>query len=285
MIRTLTADQLFSLPHHEIGGTINRFITHSARGIIIALVSLSLGGCAISNSISPQTASALPPELSIEEHTLEDGPDLEPLTFVPVEGTQEEILSKHRAKQATSARSPCHTECEASLDGHNLTATTFVTDTTGAQEVRAEVFENGEVIHTVQLGDPCAIPPLWGLWTYDGHWVLEAARVKARRQGGAITCDPTGQIIRDGQSLNEQHGYEESFGFQLMDGKPFYFFRRRGQVWISYDGREIPLGYTHISHYQCCSGAVMNLRTSRSMVAFFAQSDRIRYYVEIGVFE
>lgn len=264
---------------------MGRFITYSAAAPMLALACISLSGCVLFNAAPAQAPSTLPPELTIEEHALKDGPDLEPLTFVPVEGTQEEILSKHRAKRATSARSPCHTECEASLDGHNLTATTFVTDTTGAQEVRAEVFEDGEVIHTVQLGDPCAIPPLWGLWTYDGHWVLEAARVKARRQGGAITCDPTGQIIRDGQSLNEQHGYEESFGFQLMDGKPFYFFRRRGQVWISYDGREIPLGDSHVSHYQCCSGTAVNLRTSRSMVAFFAVRDGKRYYVEIGVFE
>jgi len=264
---------------------MGRFTTYSAPGTILVLMCISLSGCVLSNTAAAQAPSTLPPELTIEEHALKSGPDLEPLTFVSVDGTQQEILNKHRAKRATSARSPCHTACDASLEGRNLTATTFATDTTGAQEVRAEVFEDGEIIHTVQLGDLCAIPPLWGLWTYDGHWVLEAARVKARRQDGAITCDPTGQIIRDGQSLNEQHGYEESFGFQLMDGKPFYFFRRRGHVWISYDGREIPLGYTHISHYQCCSGAVVNLRTSRSMVAFFAQSDRTRYDVEIGIFE
>ncbi len=252
---------------------------------MIALVCIPLTGCALSGAAPAQAPATLPPELSIEEHALKEGPELEPLRLVPVEGTEEEILSKHQEKRASGPRSPCRRECEASLGDDRLTATTYVTETSGGKRVMAEVSPGGEVIHSLDLGDPCAIPPLWGLWTYDGHWVLEAARVKARRHGGAITCDPAGQIIRDGQSLNEQHGYEESFGFQLMDGQPFYFFKRRGLAWISYDGREIPLGYAHISHYQCCSGAVVNLRTSRSMVAFFAQRDGTRYYVEIGVFE
>jgi hypothetical protein len=232
-----------------------------------------------------QTSPTLPPELNIEEYALKDGPELEPLIFVPEEGTQEEILSKHQAQRATSTRTPCQPECEASLGGHSLTATTSITDTPGGQRVVAEVFEDGNVVHTIPLGDPCAIPPLWGLWAYEGHWVLEAAYVKARRQDGAIYCDPVGQIIWAGESLNEQHGYQESFGFQLMNGKPFYFFKRGERLGVSYDGHKVPLGYTHIFHYQCCSGSALNLRSSRSMVAFFAQRDRERYYVEIGVFE
>ncbi|MEA3377060.1 MAG: hypothetical protein U9R72_12780 [Chloroflexota bacterium] len=263
-----------------------RLTTPSAAGAILALVCISLSSCVLSNAEAVQAPSSLPPELSIEEHALKEGPELEPLRFVPVKGTEEEILSKHQEKRASSPRSPCRHECEASLGDARLTASTYVTETSGGRRVMAEVSRGEGVIHSLDLGDPCAIPPLWGLWTYDGHWVLEAARVKARREGRAITCDPAGQIVRDGESLNEQHGYQESFGFQLLDDKPFYFFKRRGQVWMSYDGREIPLGYTHVSHYQCCSGAAVNVRSSSKMVAFFASDDSgTRYYVEIGVFE
>lgn len=253
---------------------------------MIVLTCLCLAACIMGDSASPQRSSTLPPELSIEEHKLEEGPELEPLTFVPAGGTQEEVLSRHEAKRATSARTPCHGECEASRGSERLVASLTVTATReGDQKVFVDVVRNGETIYSAELGDACVVPPLWGLWTYEDHWVLEAAHVEARREGGAIHCYPTSQIIEDGKSLNKLHGYEESFGFQLMNGKPFYFFKRENGVGASYDGQEIPLGYTHISHYQCCSGAAANLRSSGSMVAFFAQRDGARYYVEIGVFE
>ena len=261
---------------------MNRFITHSEWSIVV-LICLCLGGCGFLNPVSPQTPSTLPPELSIEEHALQSAPELEPLTFVPVEGTQEEVLSKHQDKRAT-VPSP-HGGTGASLEDDNLTATTNVTNTDEGQEVSVEVSRDGEMIYSMQLGDTCAIPPLWGLWAYDDHWVLEVAYVKANRQGNAIYCESFGQIIQDGVSLNEQHGYQESFGFQLMNGKPFYFFKKRGRLGISYDSQEIPLGYTRVPHHQCCSGAALNPKSSANMVAFFAQRGKTQFYVEIGIFE
>jgi hypothetical protein len=101
--------------------------------MIVALICISLSDCVLSNAAPAQAPSTLPPELSIEEHALKEGPDLEPLTFVPAEGTQEEILDKHRAKQARRPRTPCQPECEASLRDHNVTAITFIADTTGGK--------------------------------------------------------------------------------------------------------------------------------------------------------
>jgi len=224
--------------------------------------------------------------LGWEEHALVGPPSLMPLTFDPVEGTQAEILSKHQAERATSARAPCYPECRVSLGDDSLVASATTVDARdGGQKVFVEVLREGETIYSTELGDVCVVSPLWGLWTYGDHWVLEAVHVQAHRQDRAITCEPTGQIIRDGQSLNEQQGYQESFGFQLLNEKPFYFYKRNGQLGIAYGGQEIPLRYTHISHYQCCSGAAANLRGSQSRVAFFARRDGTRYYVEIGVLE
>ena len=224
--------------------------------------------------------------LGWEEHALVGPLSLMPLTFNPVEGTQAEILSKHQAERATSARAPCYPECRVSLGDDSLVASATTVDARdGGQKVFVEVLREGETIYSTELGDVCVVSPLWGLWTYGDHWVLEAVHVQAHRQDRAITCEPTGQIIRDGQSLNEQQGYQESFGFQLLNEKPFYFYKRTGQLGVSYGGQEIPLRYTHISHYQCCSGAAANLRSSQSMVAFFARRDGTRYYVEIGVLE
>ncbi|MFW6135843.1 MAG: hypothetical protein ACOC7N_03380, partial [Chloroflexota bacterium] len=130
---------------------MNRLKTHSGWGII--LLCLCLGSCVLPNSASPRMSSALAAELSIEEHALKDGADLEPLTFVPVEGTREEILSKHQAKRATSARTPCRAECEASLGDESLVASIAITDTgDGGQKVFAEVLRDGETVYSAQLG-------------------------------------------------------------------------------------------------------------------------------------
>jgi len=202
--------------------SVSRVIVSDVMPGLIMPVCLCLGGCAPPSSTGSEPAAAVPPGLSVEEHELKPGPELDPLTFVPV--------------------------------------------------------------YSAALGDACVVPPLWGLWAYEGHWVLEAAHVKAHRQGDSVTCDAVGEIVRDGQSLNAQYGYQESFGFQLMDEKPFYFFKKGGEFGMSYDRHEIPLGYNHISHYACCSGAVANLRSSQTMVAFFAGRDGTTYYVEIGLF-
>jgi hypothetical protein len=59
-----------------------------------------------------------------------------------------------------------------------------------------------------------------GLWSWDGeHWLLEV----------------DGFLIQDGEVLNERLGYEDIFGWQLLNEKPFYYFRKGPRVGISYD--------------------------------------------------
>jgi hypothetical protein len=264
---------------HSIPGIISLGIL--MLGILMP-VCLCLGGCVSSSSTAPDPSAPRPPELRIEKHELKATPELDPMTFTPLEGTQAEILSRHPDQRAPGPRSPCD-PCEVSVGDASLVAAMTVTETEhGGQQVVVDVSRDGDRIYATSLGDPCVVPPLWGLWTYDDHWTLEVVRVEARQQGRAVTCDPVGDVIQDGESLNGRRGYQESFGFQLMGGKPFYFFKRRGEWAVWYDGDEIPLGYSRISHYACCSGAAANLRSSDSMVAFFAERDGTRYYVEIG---
>jgi hypothetical protein len=106
-----------------------------------------------------------------------------------------------------------------------------------------------------------------------------------QKSSNEIDFDVWGEVIQDGISLNKQHGYQEAFGFQLMKGKSFYFFKKRGRLGISYNGVEIPLGYTQVPHYWCCSAAALNPRSAKNMVAFFAQRGGVWYYIEIGVFD
>jgi len=277
-----------------------RFVTHSICGII-ALVCLCLGGCDFVNPVPPQTPLALVPKLSVEEYALKGMPEIEPLIFVPVKSTQAEILGKHQGER--NKRFPDWSYSNQRLVSRGddqLTAidnVTYAHYTDKGQEVSVavsssvQVSRHGEVIYTIQLGTAStnAIPNLWGLWAYDNHWVLEVAH--ATQKGvfsDAISSDVFGEIIQDGISLNKQHGYQETFGFQLMKGKLFYFFKKQGRFGVSYDHREIPLGYTQIPHYGCCSAGELNPRSAENMLAFFARRgivQQVWHYVEIGVFE
>ncbi len=231
--------------------------------------------------------------LDWEEHALTGPPAPEPLTFEPVEGTQAAILARHEDQRAIRAASPmaCMSRTAGPfLSAEPYTATTKTVEADAGRQVIAQVFRAGRPIYTLPLGDPCAVTPLWGLWVDGDEWILEVAHVEAREMVDgtsdrvAIDCVATGEIIRDGVALDEARGYEESFGYQQMDGAPFYFFRREGVWGVVYKGQEVPLGYTHIPHHQCCSGAELNPRRSRSMVAFFALRDDVWHYVEIGAF-
>ncbi|HEX7620924.1 MAG TPA: hypothetical protein VF359_06965, partial [Anaerolineales bacterium] len=93
-----------------------------------------------------------------------------------------------------------------------------------------------------------------------------------------------GEIFIDGQSLNDLHGYDESYGFQTIHGRPFYFYKRDGKIGVSYDGQEIAFAYDGVWHYGCCSGGELNPHIAQNIIGFFAWRGEQWYYTEIGVF-
>jgi hypothetical protein len=231
----------------------------------------------------------------VEEHSLSDAPNPDPLTFTPLQGTQEEIFAKHQQERGKSFPDNSifvngQPGMAIQLGGEKLVAVEIFTDAVTNQgtfqKVSVQVLRNEEEIYSIPAGDGSPINTLQGLWTYSNHWVLEIVHVtQAISSQNEISLDAVGQIVQDGESLNQQYGYEETFGYQLIYEKPFYFFKRDGQIGISYDNQEMELGYTQIPHYQCCSGAELNPKSAQSMVAFFAQRDGKWYYVEIRVFK
>ncbi|HSD84053.1 MAG TPA: hypothetical protein VLG46_09355 [Anaerolineae bacterium] len=111
---------------------------------------------------------------------------------------------------------------------------------TPRDSTQAKVLSN----YSIPLSPTGAMYPIWGLWAYGNRWALEVAHVTLIRiPPNTIDGVEFGEVIQEGVALNQQKGYEESFGFQLLQGKPFYFFKRQGRLGISYDGQEIDLGY------------------------------------------
>jgi hypothetical protein len=255
----------------------------------LSCISICLVGC------NPQTAtpSIISSEVVVEEYPLEGVPNVEPLSFLPVEGTQEEILAKHQYDRGNTylENSPYFTSQPGfpiRLGNDMLSADEVLSDAVlgETQDVTVQVLRNRKIIYSIPAGEGSPVNTIRGLWTYATHWALEIAHVsELKALDNSIALDVTGQIVQDGELLNERYGYAEAFGFQLMRGKPFYFFKRNGRIDYSYDGKDYPLGYTNILHYGCCSGAAANPKVSQAMVAFFAQRGEKWLYVEIGIYK
>ncbi|MDD3827099.1 MAG: hypothetical protein PHY79_14125 [Anaerolineae bacterium] len=152
-------------------------------------------------------------------------------------------------------------------------------DSTDPEAMYVVVARNEEQVDQVAMG---TVSSLWGVWAYDGHWVVETALVGTVQSGNIFTSTTTGQVVMDGVSLNEDLGYDETFSFQTLGGKPFYFFERQGVVDVSYDGVDIPLGFDEVPHLFCCSAAAFNPQAHPNLVSFYRRKGDTWYYGEIA---
>ena len=126
----------------------------------------------------------------------------------------------------------------------------------------------GQVVYTVTPAGPFVEPPVKSLWSWDGHWVLEV----------------DGTVLVDGQSLNAQLGYDEIFGWRLISGCPFFFFKQNGRIGVSYGGQVLPYVYDEVAHYLCCEASMFNIGGNGTMVWFHALRDGVWHYVEMGAY-
>lgn len=238
------------------------------------IVALTICGCA---KTAPEPAA----QLQLTEYHLTGEPAVAPLTFQPAEGTQAEVLAVNAIERAKTLQNVAVT-----IDGNpGMTSLGESSDLQAVVYTAAE----GQPLQTVKVsrgtallleapgGLPSPALPIQALWTYAGHWAVEI-----------LYSDETtwaGQVYIDGSLINTPNNYSEAFGFQLLAGKPFFFFVRDGLVGYSYDGKETELPYQQIPHYYCCAESEFNPVQAENMVAFFAKKDTTWYYVELGKFE
>lgn len=134
-----------------------------------------------------------------------------------------------------------------------------------------KVYRNDQVIYQT-VGTMYVRLPLYGLWTYQDltgdHWILEVLD----------------HISIDGKSMNEQHGYQKSYMFHLLGGRPAYMFEKDGKFGLNLDGSEVMLPGDSTLHYACCYPAMLNPYFTDNLLAFFLLNDGDRYkYVEVVV--
>ena len=130
-----------------------------------------------------------------------------------------------------------------------------------------DVFRNGQVIYTARYFDRPAASGLIGFWTFGEHWALETV----------------GRIVIDGQDLNAVNGYDASYEFHLLGGKPLFFFEQAGKLNVSYDGRTAVLPFQSVPHYGCCSGGMENpLQMGDQLMLLYASQGGNWFYIELA---
>lgn len=231
--------------------------------------------------------------LTILESRLKASPEVEPLRFDPVEGSQEEILANHADERQNQFQDNSFFDgnqfCrKQTLGDQSLLAKEVLADSpvSGYQKISVELYLDGKSIQSFDAGFASPVQALQGLWVdSEGHWLLEIAKTTLQATPGAFDAWVIhGQVYQDGKSVNDRNGYQESFGSQLINEKPFYFFVKDGEIGFSYAGKPTLLGYDEVSHYQCCSGSALNPQRAQNMVSFFARKGATWYEVEIGDF-
>ena len=214
-----------------------------------------------------------PSGLSIEEHPLVKQPEIEPLVILPLDGlTQAEVMDRHKDGWGKTLSPDQYYSVGGGdlwvMQGNDKLEAAWGPTENG--KVTARVTRNGNVIFSTPIEPPGTTSPLRVLTVYSDHWALEIAQEKTPLPPNTQLVDSffKGEIFVDGRSLNDLHGYDESFGFQTINGRPFYFYKRAGKTWVSYDGQNIALGYDGVWHYGCCSGGELTPAWRKISTAF-----------------
>ncbi len=245
-------------------------------GTFLALCLIMTSGACQANSVS--TGSVL----TLDETPLQGPPNSDNGIFLPIGTTQEEVLGKHSEERERTvynefyqADGDVYPRTNSLGPGQELIAI-LGTSTTETYRQTVSILNGDENIFNVDAGLPSPALPLQGLWSYPDHWALEILYSDEETWQG--------RVYLDGELLNESLNYQEVFGFQLLEGKPFYFYQREDGLGYNYDGIETSLPYDEIPHYNCCSAYVINPIPAENMVAFFARTGDQWFYVELGDF-
>ncbi len=221
--------------------------------------------------------------LTVEGFELQDGswPDEEHHQSRPAGSLPGWVLKRHEAERKNNI--PYQIEAPI-FDGKELSAKTII----DSPNATVEVMLDDEVVLSVPAGDftySAAMDAVFGVWVFGEYWYMEMAHVEYEADGNIFKSITRGEIFRSGVSLSELYRYDETFGFQVLAGEPFFFFKKDGEFGLNYAGEEALLGFDEIAHHYCCGFSIYNPTHYENMVSFFASKDGVRYYVEAVVFE
>lgn len=245
-----------------------------------------------------QTIEALPASssqqaagLTIEEYPIKYMSSIGASGFVPLWGTADEIMAKHldlrRKEFSSQVRRVLGGDFYGNVGEKPLTVVMTSNNAINGADLRFTVtIDHGDISHTViPVGNAGgAVAGVKGVWTFGDHWAVEVAEVYQRMAPDDPVNNNVGHIVIDGVEVGLERGYQSVYGFQLMNGSPFYFFKKDGKIGFNYAGTEVDLGYDEMLLDSCCAESNGPVKAPL-MVGFFAQKEGVWYYVEIGKFD
>lgn len=147
----------------------------------------------------------------------------------------------------------------------------------------------GKKVYETELADLASIPGFVQNWSYDNHWAIEiipypfpnkTALATNFFSGGSVSI---ADVIVDGISIRRTNKYKEVFGFQLLAGKSFFFFRTDNGVGVSYDGQTSDILFDDVLYRNYWSGFDSDPVQYENSVLFRARNIDVEYCSWIGV--
>lgn len=152
--------------------------------------------------------------------------------------------------------------------------------TGNVEDSQVTVYFDGQPVYNTKFNNVSTYAPFEGPFIFGNHWALAVLDAKPDGKQG---WNPYNRVIIDGLDVNVDKGYQQAFQFSVLGGKPLFFYEKGGKIGISFDGQQLAQGYDEVPHYGCCSGSLLNPRTSMNAVWFFARRGGNWYYVEAYV--
>ena len=106
----------------------------------------------------------------------------------------------------------------------------------------------------------------WSFCNWHDKWIIETNRI----------------LIINGKILNHELGYEEIFGWHILQGIPIYFVLQNGKYYISINEHLVDIPYDEIFHYGCCATYVFNPHTDGEKSWIQVKRNGVDYTVVIS---
>ncbi|OGO16927.1 MAG: hypothetical protein A2Z14_06040 [Chloroflexi bacterium RBG_16_48_8] len=132
------------------------------------------------------------------------------------------------------------------------------------------VIRNDEIIyiHDISyIGPPHC--PLMSFQQWKDQWVMEV----------------DGEVIVNSGLLHQKYGYTRAFHWQLLNGKPFFFFEKDGMYGISFNEQVLPVEFDEIAYAMCgVLPPTLGPRGNSRIVGFYGRKGGYWHYYELGLF-
>lgn len=144
-----------------------------------------------------------------------------------------------------------------------------------------EILKSGEQVYITDVASLSDVSGLVAAWAYNGHWAIEFIPLDSENR--SMT-----DIVIDGQSICDMNNYQTAFGFQTIDGRPFYFFKKDDIYGVSYNMADVMLedqAYDEILYHNFWIAFDPDPAAYEHGVRFWAKAGDEEYFnVLIGLF-